>query len=77
MARLVKPERVGGKRVVPIAGDFDSGAAVFSDMLEISEVFLEQAILLLVLFESDLVIEGRDKNEEWLLMEEVDVDALG
>lgn len=86
VARLANPicdtDREG-KRVVDDNVGFAS-TAVLSDMLETSDGFLEQVKRLLVLLDSDFVREGLDiKDEwlvlavEWLLMDDVDVDALG
>lgn len=85
VARLANPicetDR-DGNRAVDIVNFVST--AVFSDILETIEGFREHVNLLLVLVDSDLVIEGRDKKEEWLvlavewlLIDEVDVDALG
>lgn len=86
VARLANPicdtDREGRRAVDDNVGF--ASTAVFSEILETSDGFLEQGKRLLVLLDSDLVMEGLDKKEEWLvlavewlLMEDVDVDALG
>jgi len=86
VARLARPicdtDR-DGSRVADDDIDFAS-TAVFSDILDTRDGFLEQVNRLLVLLDSDFVMEGLDKKDEWLvlavewlLIDDVDVDALG